>query len=136
MRRTAILATLVALVVGLNWSFARADEKATTPAPVTNKSCPIMGVDSPVDPTIRLEYEGQYVYFCCKGCLETFQKDPAAAIAKMTPEDREAIKVNTTCPMTGEEITDHNVKVEYQGKLIYFCCAGCKGSFAKAHPDK
>ena len=64
----------------------------------------------------RVEYEGQYVYFCCSGCIDMFKADPAAAIAKMTPEDRDAIKKNTTCPITGEEIGASTERVEFEGR--------------------
>jgi YHS domain. len=42
-----------------------------------------------------------------------------------------------TCPVTGEEfaIAKDTVHVEYKGKHVYFCCAGCKKTFDK-DPDK
>jgi xanthine dehydrogenase accessory factor len=42
-----------------------------------------------------------------------------------------------TCPVTGDEfvIAKDTVHVEYKGKHVYFCCAGCKKDFDK-EPDK
>jgi len=40
----------------------------------------------------------------------------------------------TTCPVMGGPI-DKNVFTEYQGKKVYFCCAGCVDKF-KADPGK
>jgi len=34
-----------------------------------------------------------------------------------------------------EGAIDKNIFVEYQGKKVYFCCAGCKDKF-KAEPEK
>jgi YHS domain-containing protein len=36
----------------------------------------------------------------------------------------------TKCPVLGNKI-DRNVFVDYQGKRIYFCCAGCIDKFNK-----
>lgn len=32
---------------------------------------------------VKVEHDGKTAYLCCKGCLEDFQKDPAAALAKL-----------------------------------------------------
>jgi YHS domain-containing protein len=40
----------------------------------------------------------------------------------------------TTCPVMGEAI-NKSVYTEYNGKKVYFCCAGCVAKF-KADPDK
>jgi YHS domain-containing protein len=44
-------------------------------------TCPVMG--GPIDKTIFTEYKGKKVYFCCKGCVETFKADPEKYIAKL-----------------------------------------------------
>ncbi len=38
------------------------------------------------------------------------------------------------CPVLGGEI-DPSAYVDYEGKRVYFCCAGCKETFLRA-PDK
>ena len=40
----------------------------------------------------------------------------------------------TKCPVLGNKI-DEKVFVDYQGKRIYFCCAGCVDEFKK-DPEK
>ena len=59
--------------------------------------CPIM--DGKVNKKIFADYEGKRVYFCCAGCIKTFQKDPAKYIKDMeskgivldkTPEAKDA----------------------------------------------
>jgi YHS domain-containing protein len=41
----------------------------------------------------------------------------------------------TMCPVMDEMKIDKNVFVEYKGKKVYFCCAGCKGKF-EVDPEK
>lgn len=96
---------------------------------VTNKECPVSG--GKVNPQYRTEYNGQYVYVCCQGCLDEFKKDPEKFVAKMSKEDREAIKTNALCPMSKEAITSRDFWVEENGRKVYFCCAGCKASYEK-----
>lgn len=95
---------------------------------VTNKECPVSG--GKVNPQYRTEYNGQYVYVCCQGCLDEFKKDPEKFVAKMSKEDREAIKTNALCPMSKEPVKKE-FRVEDNGKLVYFCCAGCMESYKK-----
>jgi YHS domain-containing protein len=132
MRKFALVA-LVAFVLGLAAvPFVNADEHPTKASEnVTNKYCPVMGLDGFSDPTIRAEHDGQYVYFCCEGCLKMYAKDPAKYIPNLPAEDQEAIKANAVCPVGGEKIANRDVRGEYKGKLVYFCCAGCKTTYDK-----
>ena len=40
-----------------------------------------------------------------------------------------------TCPVMGEVITSKEHYVDYRGKRIYFCCAGCPEEFNR-DPEK
>ena len=133
MRRLSLIAAVAAVLLSLSASFALADgpEKAAE-KPVTNKMCPLMADET--NPKWRTEYKGQYVYFCCSGCIDMFKSDPEAAIAKLSDEDKAAIQKNTKCPISGETIENWDTRTEYNGKLVYFCCDMCKGKFEKAHP--
>ena len=57
-------------------------EKASDAYPLT--VCPISGdpLDMMGDPVIY-NHEGREIRFCCTGCVEEFEKDPKAALAKM-----------------------------------------------------
>jgi YHS domain-containing protein len=44
-------------------------------------TCPVMG--GAIDKTIFVEYKGKKVYFCCKGCVDTFNADPEKYVAKL-----------------------------------------------------
>jgi membrane fusion protein, copper/silver efflux system len=43
--------------------------------------CPVM--DGPIDPSVYVEYEGQRVYFCCKGCDKKFLANPEQYLDKL-----------------------------------------------------
>ena len=52
-------------------------------------ACPVLGGN--VDKNIYVDYKGQRIYFCCKGCDEEFKKNPEKYLEKMksqgvTPE--------------------------------------------------
>ena len=43
--------------------------------------CPVMG--NPINKDVFVEYEGKKVYFCCPGCIDTFQKDPQKYLSQL-----------------------------------------------------
>ena len=57
------------------------DAKAAGAEKIAQKTCPVMG--GKIDPDISVEYKGQKVYFCCKGCIATFNADPGKYLAKL-----------------------------------------------------
>jgi YHS domain-containing protein len=132
MRRMSLVAAVAAFVLSLSASFALANAGETpVDKPVTNKICPLMGDE--VETKWKIEHEGQNVYFCCRGCIDMFTADPAAAIAKMSDEDKAAIQKNTTCAVSGEPISTFDVRSEHNGRFVYFCCGGCKTKYDKEH---
>lgn len=44
-------------------------------------TCPVMG--GAINKEIFVEYRGKKVYFCCKGCDQTFQQNPEKYLAKL-----------------------------------------------------
>lgn len=115
------------------------------------ESCAVSG-EKLESKEIHGEFFGRTVYFCCKDCLATAQKNPAAYVKKTEAEQIAAIQALAkpaeghdhhskeataavakfmgkgdgieSCPVTGEAI-DKSVSVEIQGKIVYACCAGC-----------
>jgi YHS domain-containing protein len=59
----------------------------------------------------------------------------AAEEAKKAAETAAASVEQTMCPVMDGNKIDKNVFVEYKGKKVYFCCAGCKEKF-EADPEK
>jgi YHS domain-containing protein len=64
------------------------------------------------------------------GCKK---KSEPAAQPKVEEVASVAIE-QTTCPVMGGAINE-SIFTEYQGKKVYFCCAGCKEKFEK-EPEK
>lgn len=129
MRRATVAIFILMMLAGAVAAGVAID--GTTKKAVTNKSCPING--GAVLEEHRADYKGQYVYFCCEGCVEMFKKDPEKFVAKLSKEDQEAIKANTTCPVSGEAV-DQKVSVENEGRKVYFCCNNCAAKYKKDHP--
>jgi YHS domain-containing protein len=140
----AIVATVIFLVVA---AFAQSDAGPSTPAaPAAEKTkqlkpqidCPVMG--GKINKNIYADFEGRKVYFCCKGCIPEFNKDPAKYMKKLeeigqTPETLSALKLQTTCPVMAGQPIDKSLYVDYKGKRIYVCCEDCFAKLKK-NPEK
>ena len=66
-----------ALLVASAWAMA-ADEPAKKDAyPLT--TCVVSGekLGGEMGTPIKYDYKGREVQFCCRGCIKTFEKDPA-----------------------------------------------------------
>lgn len=129
MRKTTFAILLAVMLTGAIAAHVSAD--GTEKKNVTNKVCPVSG--GPVSEKYRTEYKGQYVYVCCEGCLTEFAKTPEAFVAKMSKEERDAIAINETCPISSEPI-DKAKSVESEGRKVYFCCDNCVAKYKKDHP--
>jgi YHS domain-containing protein len=123
---------VVAMAVMLLMSgYALAQEKEATPTPVPQTTCPVMG--GKINKDIYTDYEGKRVYFCCQSCVEQFKKDPAKYVKKLEDEGVTLEKTpvpQTTCPVMGGKI-NKSLYADYEGKRVYFCCAGCPEQFKK-----
>ncbi len=90
-KRTVVVGSLVVLVAAMFGVFALVagcqKEKPAVQQPAKQTvageqtTCPVMG--NPIDKSIFVEYQGKKVYFCCKGCPDVFQADPAKYLAKL-----------------------------------------------------
>jgi len=67
--------------------------------------------------------------FVLNGCKKS---EPAASAE--TKEVVSAAIEQITCPVMGGAI-NKDIFVEYEGKKVYFCCAGCEKKF-EADPEK
>jgi YHS domain-containing protein len=45
------------------------------------KTCPVMG--GAINKDLYVEYRGEKVYFCCKGCEKTFLDNPEKYLSKL-----------------------------------------------------
>ena len=92
-------------------------------------TCPVMG--GKINKNIFADHDGKRIYFCCAGCTEKFEGDPEAYIEKLEDAGvtlEKAVVPQTTCPVMGGKI-NKNIFADYDGKRVYFCCAGCPKKF-------
>ena len=66
-------------------------------------------------------------------------RDPeiAAALASLSPEDRDLAEKQKICPVTKEPLGSMGTpeKVEVEGRSVFVCCAGCI-DMLKENPDE
>ena len=68
---------------------------------------------------------------CCSG-----MKESSTGVNMEKSSETAAVQIwNKVCPVKGEEIDADAPTVEYNGKIIGFCCPGCDSKFQK-DPEK
>lgn len=99
------------------------------------KTCPVSmeelgGMGEPID----FVHGTRLVRLCCKGCTKGFQKDPAAALAKidaaLIAEQKKTYPLKT-CLVSDEPIEGEGYDHLYGTRLARFCCEKCAAGFAK-----
>lgn len=75
--------------------------------------CPVMGGE--IDSTVYSDYNGSRVYFCCPGCIYTFEKNPQ--------------KYDASAKQSKGEITDSTSLHRYE--VFGMDCPGCHGGVEK-----
>ena len=97
-------------------------------------------IDDPSSSMEPLDYVHgtRLVRFCCKGCVRSFEKNPAKYMATideaLIEQQRPAYPI-TTCLVSGEPLGDEPVEMLYGTRLVRLCCKKCVRSFQK-DPDK
>lgn len=95
--------------------------------------CPMM--DDEVSAEYVADYNGGKVFFCCKRCVASFEKNPekyaAAANAQMVATGQFK---QTGCPFSGGALAA-NTAVKVGGEEISFCCKNCKAKVEGAASD-
>jgi YHS domain-containing protein len=56
--------------------------------------CPVLG--GAIDKSIYIDYKGERIYFCCKGCDKDFLKEPEKYLKKMRDQGVELEKSPAT----------------------------------------
>jgi YHS domain-containing protein len=92
MKRHFLFSAVAAAILGGAAIVGAADDKPKTPTtkpaatqaskPV-NKFCAVEGKDHDVDPKVTTVYKGKTIGFCCKDCIDEFNKDPEKFVKKM-----------------------------------------------------
>ncbi|MCH7791021.1 MAG: hypothetical protein IID31_01915 [Planctomycetes bacterium] len=100
-------------------------------------TCPISGEElGEMGDAIVKVYDGREVRFCCKGCIEDFEADPAAhwkTVNEQIIKRQMPYYPLDTCIISEESLDDEEmggpINFVYQNRLIRFCCKGCKSDF-------
>ena len=108
-------------------------------------TCPVNG--DPINKEMYVDYKGKRIYVCCEAHIDPVKKNPEKYIKKLealgqsvetivdsTAAPAKALVPQKTCPVMGSPI-DKSIFVDYKGKRVYFCCAGCPETF-KQDPEK
>jgi len=104
------------------------EAKKDAPMELTNQTlCPVMG--GKIDSTVYTDIQGQRVYHCCPMCSAKLTKDPDTYFKKAAAEGILFENIQTTCPVSGEELEDKSVFADFEGRRIAFCCKKCRGTF-------
>lgn len=74
-------------------------------------TCPVG--ELPADSSLFVEYKGQKIFFCCAGCIPSFQEDPESYLKKSSDSS------------TIQTLTDKPTEVVYQ--IFGMDCPGCHG---------
>jgi len=115
------------VVINVNAEGEKAKEDK---APVELKhqtNCPVMG--GKIDSSAYTDIQGQRIYHCCPMCTKALKEDPEKYFKKAAEEGILFENIQTTCPVSGEELEDKTLYTDYEGRRIYFCCKKCRGTF-------
>ncbi len=131
-----ISALLLIMVFAVNTVNAKGnnDKKEKAPVELKNQThCPVMG--GVIDSSSYTDIQGKRVYHCCPMCTKALTKDPDKYFKKAAEDGILFENIQTTCPVSGEELEKKNSYLDHDGRRVYFCCDGCQKEF-KADPQK
>lgn len=106
-------------------------------APYMLETCPVSGekLGSMGEPVVY-SHEGRELRFCCQGCINPFEKDPAQYLAKVDAAMIERLRPDYplhTCVVAGSKLGSMGEPYAhiYRNHLVLFCCDGCLPAFRK-----
>lgn len=88
----------------------------------TQVRCPVTG--KPVRPDVFIEQRTRDVYFADEDARKAWLDSPAKYAAKL----EQCYTFQTTCG-TCENPVRPDVSRDLNGRVVYFCCPGCRGAF-------
>lgn len=130
--RAILMAFALVAVVAFTAVADETKNQAKAEAPKKLKSqthCPVMGGE--IDSTVFTDIQGQRVYHCCPACSGKLLADPDKYFKQAAAEGVLFENIQTACPVSGEELKDKSVYVDYEGRRIALCCEKCREPFLK-----
>lgn len=132
MKNISMLMVLAAvLMTALTVSAQTPTGAAATAVPalvdVRYADCPLMGGKALSE--VATIHANKVYHFCCPSCIGEFQKDPAAAIAKIKDAKEVPLTVTNpegTCPVCGKTSSPEFFLIRGDSITFYFCkdCIG------------
>jgi YHS domain-containing protein len=108
-------------------------EKAESVEMKAQTHCPVMG--GKINKEVYTDIQGQRVYHCCAGCSKPLRENPDKYFQKAAAEGVIFENIQSACPVSGKELEEKEVYTDFEGRRVYFCCAGCIAPFEK-EPQK
>ncbi len=96
--------------------------------------CPVMG--GKIDSTVFTDIQGHRVYHCCPACIPKIKSDPDKYFKKAASDGVIFENIQTKCPVSGEDLENKKVFIDFEGRRIFFCCSKCKGMFSQKDAKK
>jgi len=84
-------------------------------------NCPVMGGE--INKSVNTIVDGHLYYFCCGGCIGTFEADPGKFLEKLKDAPTKALKViniDGKCPVSGLEANLKFFKIDEEAATITF----------------
>lgn len=123
MKNKLLILTLI-MAVFFHLSLGAEENKeafATEIIEVLNTTCPVMGGD--VDKATNTIVDGHLYYFCCGGCIGSFEDDPAKFQEKLADAPTRTLKVTNVdgkCPVSGLDANLKFFKIDEEALSITF----------------
>jgi YHS domain-containing protein len=117
-------------------SVPASEQQLAAAAIARQKICPVTGkpLGSMGDP-VAVDVNGQRLYVCCAGCVNTVKDNPAKyaagrpeiTVTNATKADAALIARQKVCPVMDERLggMGNPIKVMIGDKPIFLCCKGC-----------
>lgn len=83
--------------------------------------CPVMG--GAIDKSVNTIVDGRLYYFCCGGCISSFEADPAKFLEKLKDAATRTLKVTNVagkCPVSGLEASLKFFTIDEEAATITF----------------
>ena len=93
MKRLPTIVIAMSLLTFAVVAFAEEKEGEKAPELKPQTVCPVMG--GKINKQIHVDYQGQRIYFCCKGCPAAFETDPEKYMKKLDEASVGAAKKDT-----------------------------------------
>lgn len=122
--RNTILVLTVILAIFFSANLAAEEVAVVFPTEIVEvlaTDCPVMG--GAIDKSVNTIVDGRLYYFCCGGCINSFEAEPAKFQDKLKDAATRTLKVTNVagkCPVSGLEASLKFFKIDEEAATITF----------------